>query len=171
MIDTPDTVIEHRPTYCQQCGNDLAKIRAQLRQRRQVFDLPPPRLYVEEHRQLALTCPCGCVNAGQFPALVSAPVQYGPRLQAQSVLLNVDYKLPFAKIGQLWTDVVGYAYNGAILTTAQTQLGEALLPIETHIKAQIQQARVVHFDETGLRVEGKLEWLHRSADAVACTPL
>lgn len=166
LVDTPDTIIEHRPTYCRECGNDLAQAPAQLLQRRQVFDLPPPRLHVEEHRQLALTCRCGCLNVSPFPALVAAPVQYGPRLHAQSVLLNIDYKLPFAKIRQLWTDVVGYAYNAATLSTAQAHLSEQLLPIEAHIKAQIQQAQVAHFDETGMRVTGKLYWLH-----VACTAL
>ena len=106
-----------------------------------------------------------------FPPLVTAPVQYGPRLHAQSVLLKIDYKLPFAKIRQLGADVVvvrhsGYAYNGATLTTVQARLSEQLVPIETHLKAQIQQAPVAHFDETGLRLKGKLHWLH-----VACRAL
>lgn len=164
MTHSPDRVIEHRPTHCQRCGQDLTQVTPTLLQRRQVFDLPQPRLYIEEHRQMARLCACGCVNQGQFPAWVAAPVQYGPRIQAQSILFNIDYKLPFAKVTQLWADLTGYAYNRATLTAAQTVLYEQLGPIEAQVKTQLQAAQVCHFDETGLRVSGKLEWLH-----VACT--
>lgn len=170
MVDTPDTIIEHRPAHCQRCGQDLTRLTPSLGQRRQVFDLPQPRLYVEEHRQLILNCLCGCVNLGQFPAWVAAPVQYGPRIQAQSILFNIDYKLPFAKVAQLWADLTGYAYNPATLTNAQTSLYHQLLPIEEQLKAQLQAARVCHFDETGIRVGGKLHWLHTACTAF-CTYL
>ena len=164
LVQTPDAVIDHELTTCQHCGKDLTNTPPTLHQRRQVFDLPPPALYVEEHRQMARQCACGCVNLGQFPDSVSAPVQYGPRIQAQSVLLNIDYKLPFAKIRQFWADQTGYGYNPATLVQAQTTLAHQLVPIRAHIGQQIQQAPVVHFDETGLRVGGKL---HRTGGPVA----
>ena len=132
MTPTPDTIIEHRPTHCQQCGQDLTRAIPSLLQRRQVFDLPQPRLFVEEHRQVTLVCACGCINTGQFPAWVAAPVQYGPLIQAQSILFNIDYKLPFAKVTQLWADLTGYAYNPATLSNTQTMLYEQLRPIEEH---------------------------------------
>ena len=155
----------HQATQCQQCGLPLQGP-GQVVARRQVFDLPQPRLFVEEHQVLAHQCACGCVPTGHFPVGVDAPVQYGPRIEAQSILLNSDYKLPFAKIRQFWADLTGYGYNPATLTQAQTTLAHQLVPIQAHIGQQIQQAQVVHFDETGLRVAGKLYWLH-----VACTEL
>jgi transposase len=133
--------------------------------RRQVFDLPQPRLWVEEHQLVAHQCRCGCVQTGEFPVHVRAPVQYGPRIQAQSLLLNVDYRIPFAKVSRLWGDLTGYAYNPATLASAQAVAFERLASIEQQIKAQLTQAPVCHFDETGIRLGGKLHWLH-----VACTP-
>jgi len=46
------------------------------------------------------------------------------------------------------------------------------MPVQAHIKEQLQAAPVCHrfgvpIDETGVRVDGKLHWLHRSAGAVA----
>lgn len=165
FVEQPDLIHTHQATQCQQCGLPVQGP-GQVVARRQVFDLPQPRLFVEEHQVLAHQCPCGCVQTGHFPAGVDAPVQYGPRIQAQSILLNIDYKLPFAKIRQFWTDLTGYGYNPATLTQAQATLAHQLVPIQAHIGQQIQQAQVVHFDETGLRVAGKLHWLH-----VACTSL
>lgn len=159
FVEEPDRIHTHQPTQCQQCGLPFLT-EGQVVARRQVFDLPQPRLFVEEHRLVAHQCACGCVQTGQFPAGVDAPVQYGSRIQAQSVLLNVDYRIPFAKVRQFWADLTGYDYNPATLVNVQTALDEQLVPIEAQIKEQLKAAPVCHFDETGVRVGGKLEWLH-----------
>ncbi len=159
MVDTPDLIRTHRATHCHQCGLILHGP-GRVVSKRQVFDLPAPGLWVEEHQIIAHQCRCGCEATGQFPPDVAAPVQYGPRIQAQSVLLNVDYRIPFAKVQQFWADLTGYSYNPAILMSTQTALGEQLAPIEAQIKEQLHLAHVCHVDETGVRVEGKLHWLH-----------
>ena len=159
FVEQPDLIHTHQPTQCHQCGLPLQGP-GQVVARRQVFDLPQPRLFVEEHQVVAHQCACGCVLTGQFPAGVDAPVQYGPRMQAQSVLLNVDYRVPFAKVRQFWADLTGYAYNPATLVSVQTTLDKQLVPIEEQIKERLKAAAVCHFDETGVRVGGKLQWLH-----------
>lgn len=159
MVQTPDLIHTHQATHCHQCGLPLDGP-GRLVSKRQVFDLPAPRLWVEEHQLIAHQCRCGCEASGQFPTNVAAPVQYGPRIQAQSVLLNVDYRIPFAKVHQFWADLTGHAYNPATLINTQTALGEQLAPIEVQIKEQLKVAHVCHVDETGVRVEGKLHWLH-----------
>lgn len=164
FVQQPDCIHTHQATQCQQCGLPLQGP-GRVVARRQVFDLPQPRLFVEEHRLMAHQCSCGCVGTGQFPAGVDAPVQYGPRIQAQSVLLNVNYRTPFAKIRQFWADLTGYTYNPATLISTQIALDEQLMPIEEQIKEQLKAAVVCHFDETGVRVGGKLQWLHVASDA------
>ena len=66
---------------------------------RQVFDIPPSRLEVTEHRILDWVC-CGCQeeNLGKFPPSVSAPAQYGLRLQTMGVLFNNAYNIPRNKV-------------------------------------------------------------------------
>lgn len=160
----PDRIHIYQPTHCQQCGLTFQGP-GQIVARRQVFDLPQPRLFVDEHQVVAYLCPCGCLQTGQFPAGVDAPVQYGPRIQAQSVLLNIDYRVPFAKLRQFWADLTGYAYNPATLVSTQAVLTEQLQPVEEQIKAHLKTAAVCHFDETGVRVGGKLQWLHVASNA------
>ena len=157
MIPTPDHLITHQAITCIECGRLLTGL-GQLVVKRQVFDLPKPRLEVTEHQLLAHVCSCGCANQGQFPPAVAAPVQYGPRLKATSLVLNTDYRIPLHKLGTLWQQWVGQRVNTATLLTAQGQAHKQLLPVESHIKDQVVAAGVSHHDETGLRVGGKLQW-------------
>lgn len=108
MVETPDTIQRHQATHCRQCGLLLTG-EGQIVARRQVFDLPKPRLWVEEHQLMADQCACGCTQIGQFPTQVAAPVQYGPRIRAHSVLLNVDYRVPFLKVSQWWAELTGFS--------------------------------------------------------------
>lgn len=164
MIETPDAIQRHQATHCQQCGLTLTG-EGQVVARRQVFDLPNPRLFVEEHQLIAHQCRCGCEQTGQFPDHVAAPVQYGPRIHAHSILLNVDYRVPFLRVSQWWAELTGYAYNPATLATTQTVVFKQLEPVEEHSKSGLIAASVCHFDETGLRVAGKLHWLHVACNA------
>ena len=78
MTEHPDTLDEQRPERCAGCGAPLLGLEAQTVERRQVFDLPEPRLVVHEYRRPVCLCPgCGHRNQEAFPALVTAPVQYG----------------------------------------------------------------------------------------------
>lgn len=163
FVAHPDRIVTHSATHCDSCGLALQG-EGQVIARRQVFDLPPTRLWVSQHELIAHRCSCGHKQAGQFPTEVVAPVQYGARIHAQSIMLNVDYRLPFSKISQLWADLTGYAYNAATLSSVQNKLCDQLAPIQTQIKEQLKAAPVCHFDETGLRIEGGLKWLHLASN-------
>jgi hypothetical protein len=49
---------------------------------RQVFDLPPLRLGVAEHRAQRRRCACGTTTAAGFPDHVRAAACYGPGVRA-----------------------------------------------------------------------------------------
>jgi transposase len=76
-VAEPDQVVEHAPpSFCPACQAPLPA--GTVIEARQVFDLPALVFEVTEHRVLAAHCTCGKLCRGEFPAGVTAPVQYGP---------------------------------------------------------------------------------------------
>jgi transposase len=166
MVEKPDVVVLHHASSCPCCARAfVAGDVIGVSQKRQVFDIPAPRLEVTEH-QLGLVSCCGQWHEGVFPAEVGQPAQYGTRIRALSVLLNNDYKLPFGKIGQLMRDLWGCSFNESTSVSANASMYDRLAPVEAQIRSSVQTSAVVHFDETGMRVKQKLHWFH-----VACTGL
>ena len=129
---------------------------------RQVFDIPAPRLEVTEHQIGYLHC-CGNRLEGTYPIGVNSPVQYGTRIKSLSILLNVECRMPLEKVEQLLSDLYDCTYNESTVLNSNEACYKALEPVETQIKAAITRSDTAHFDETGMRVEGKLHWFHTAS--------
>jgi transposase len=160
MVDKPDNTITCKPDTCS-CGVSLQDTVGTVIERRQVFDLPEPTLSVTEYHRVRCQCPaCGKRHEGVFPSEVNAPVQYGHGVLAFTTLLNTAYMLPFKKIHTLFADLFGYAINEGTLVRGNRVCYDALAPSSAAIKEQLQDSALCHFDETGVRVDGKLHWQH-----------
>src|ERR1700694_1090709 len=68
----PDEVIEHQVTVCACCQHDLREVEACVTLRRQVVEIPSPRLIVQEHRAQHKLCPrCQHLTQVLFPPSVT----------------------------------------------------------------------------------------------------
>jgi transposase len=166
LVLEPDVIVEHAVTSCPHCQADLCQVEAVGYDKRQVFDIPRVQLEVTEHRVAIKACPeCGAKVQGNFPNAVSQPTQYGPRMKAQASYLNTYHFIPLARTVELLTDFYGQSPSEAALIATNQQAVTQIQPTLTSIKEQLIATDVAHFDESGLRVAGKLQWLH-----VASTP-
>jgi transposase len=77
QVAEPDQVVRHVPDRCQGCGAELAGAVVTGVEARQVFDLPPLRLLVREHRAERRRCTCGTTTQAAFPAEARAAACYG----------------------------------------------------------------------------------------------
>jgi transposase len=160
MVEKPDRIESHRVKRCGCCDRSLAHRPIEGIEKRQVHDLPHIRLSVTEHQAEMKRCSCGHLNKAEFPEGVNAPVQYGPGVKAAAVYLKNYQFLPYERTCELLGDFFGCPMSEGTLANLICECHERLeLPVQ-QIKEQIAQAPVVHFDESGSRVEKKLWWLH-----------
>ena len=123
---------------------------------RQVFDIPPVELLVTEHQVTVKCCPeCGQTSQGHFPFEASNVVQYGSRLKGMMVYLMEQQLLPSHRTCETLSDLLGVEVSEGTLYNTRAQCSELIAPIDKGIEQLVQAAEVVHFDETGLRVESE----------------
>jgi transposase len=159
---TPDHTVVHDPAACHGCGQSLKDVAGQQTDdRRQVFDLPPINLEVTEHRISEKLCPfCDRLNCGEFPAGVAPGVQYGSNIKSLAVYLVNYHLLPWQRSCEIIGDLFGQSIAEGTIWSAITECSDSLEKPEAEIKQAIAQAAVANFDETGLYVGARREWLH-----------
>jgi transposase len=152
-------VVEHfGPAQCSACQSAL--VEHEVLERRQVLELPVLRAQVIEHQRMRSIYICGAVHTGAFPVDITAPVQYGSRLKAVCVHLNQQHFAPLARTSEFMADAFGVAVSETSVLAFTHAAAEVLQPIYQQIGQAVQAAPVVCADETGIRIQGKLEWLH-----------
>ena len=167
-VDKPDRIERHAATTCRHCKACLTAAMVTREERRQVFDLPQPRLEVTEHRASVYCClHCNGVTKAAFPDTVAAHVQYGSRVRATAVYLNVQQLIPEDRVCETMADLFAAASLCPASVVAWTaKAAEAQAPVVAHIAARVVAAKVRHLDETGFRIGGKTRWLHSTSTAV-----
>ena len=154
-----DVFIEHfGPAQCSACQSAL--VEHEVLERRQVLELPVLRAQVIEHQRMRSICTCGAVHAGVFPVEITAPVQYGSRLKAVCVNLNQQQFVPLARTSEFMADTFGVTVSQTSVLAFSHEAAQVLQPIYQQIGQAVQAPPVVCADETGIRIRGKLEWLH-----------
>ncbi len=164
----PDATIDHYPPTCTACGAALTAAMSTGQSIRQVFDLPEPRpLIVTEHRAHGCRCAaCGTHTRAAFPAGVTAPVQYGPRLAAVVVYLLHFQLLPEQRLAALMADLFKAALVPATIARISRDCAERLQGFAQAVRAHVVAAPVKHMDETGFRIGGRTQWLHIASTAL-----
>jgi transposase len=161
MAENPDHVIVHPVTNCESCGRSLHDKEAAGYERRQVFDLPPIKVEVFEHRAERKICPnCGCLSKATFPEEVAHSVQYGTRLKSVATYLNQYQLVPFDRLNETFVDLFGHRLSQSTLIDINRECYNILEPVEEAIKQQLIASPVICLDETGMRIEGKRKWSH-----------
>lgn len=160
QVSSPDEIVVHRPAVCAGCGDSLAQAPLVSTEARQVFDLPPIVLRVVEHRLEHRRCACGHLTVGVVPAGVGAPAQYGPGVRGLASYLLAGQYLPLARTAELLTELLGAPISQGSLASWYAQAAAGLDDFDQTVTAGLASAPVLGADETGIRVEGALAWVH-----------
>ena len=170
QVADPDVVIRHEPACCTGCGSDLSGATEVARSRRQVFDIPPIKVHVTEHQIITRRCRCGKTSTGDTPAQATAPVQYGPVMCAVIIYLFMGQFLSKKRTAQAISELFAIPVSDGTVAAVTSRAAADLTEFLAQVTARLKASPVVHFDETGLRCEGRNRWLH-SASTPAWTRL
>ena len=164
-VSHPDRVEVHRIHQCKHCLASLEGITPEAVEKRQEFGLPSVRIEVTEHQAEIKRCPqCGAVTRADFPEGITQPVQYSPEIKAQVVYLNQYQMIPLERVSETLAEFYGQRVAEGTIVEACQEVAEKVKPVNTAIKTHLtEQEAVVHFDETGAQIDGKLNWLHSAS--------
>ena len=140
-----------------ECGG---KVRAtRLHQRHQTIDIPQIKPQITEYRLFAGACQvCGKHHEAVLPAEVSGKL-VGPRLLALIGTLTGGYRLSKRLVQGLLQDLYRIDLSVGLISQSEELISAALETIVQEAHAHIQQAAVVHGDETGHKEKGKKQWM------------
>lgn len=89
-------------------------------------------------------------------------VQYGSNAKALMIYLTNELMCPLNKTALFMQSISNhyFKYSEGTIVNTQRNLDKRLQPLVEEIKKGLIQSKVLHVDETGVRVNGVLKWLH-----------
>jgi transposase len=164
-VEKPEHVKVHRVEQCNHCHVSLRRVKVNRYEKRQVFDVPRVRVEVTEHQAEIKGCPrCGKENRAEFPEGVTQPVQYGDEIKAQMVYFNQYQMLPLERTAEVFETLYDQTISEGTIVGAGQEVSKQVTKVNNTIRQHLtEKEAVVHFDETGARVEGQLQWLHSAS--------
>jgi transposase len=159
--EAPDRIETHEVLSCGHCQAPLWGIESVGYEERQVFDIPAIRIEVTAHRAEIKVCPeCDRASKGSFPEAVTQAVQYGPMVNTWASYFPNQHDVSVERTTEIFADLVQHRVSEATVLKASAQLEKGIEPSTEAVKEMLRDAEVLHVDESGLRVTGKLHWLH-----------
>jgi transposase len=172
ITDTDD----HFPDCCAVCGQGLTREGAQAYTGWDEIDIAEKvtgqiglSLQVTRHRLYAVPCACGHVtraahHVAQRDQLWDG-VQLGewrlvgPRLAGAIVFLSLRMRLSRARIREFFIELFDLQLSTGVLDETIREAGRAVAPLEDEMVREIEEAALLHADETPWKEAGKPLWL------------
>ncbi|NEO65306.1 MAG: IS66 family transposase, partial [Moorea sp. SIO4G2] len=143
-------VIEHYPQKCKCCGEELTGEDTSP-YRHQIVEIPPIKLYIEEHRLHHRECShCGEKTRAQLPAEVETS-GYGERVAAIVSVMSRMYRHSHNMVVSAMSDYFGVYMSVGSVNRLRKEASVAVEKAVAEAKAYIQSAPQVGADETGFR--------------------
>jgi transposase len=167
LSPAPDIVVELKPKTVCECGGEIL-VQTDGFTVRQVTDIQPVKVVTVEYRaQEGICAKCGKMHKASFPESAASTVCYGENVQAIMTYLTNYQLLPLKRTTELMEDLFGLKVSQGTVVAAGQEAYVKLEAAESGIKQELLESDVVHFDETGMRVKGKTQWLHSAGTQTA----
>ena len=81
-------------------------------------------------------------------------MQYGPNLRALATKLTIEQRLLSDKVAGFLNELYGTPFSKRSLELTLQKAVQLSKPLHESMAAELRQSDLLHFDETGVRVEG-----------------
>jgi hypothetical protein len=103
------------------------------------------------------------VTTASFPPEAIGPTRYGPGVRALLTYLVVAQHLPIERATEVFKECFGITVSSGFATSLIGEAGENLGEFVATARAALRESPVLHLDETGARVAGRLDWVHSAS--------
>lgn len=163
-ISNPDRIEVHEVKRCSHCGQDLSQVLTQEYKTRQIHEIEIKRIVTEHRAEVKQCIHCRHTNIADFPADITHYVQYGPTYRTIMVCLNQGHFVPYDRLSEISSHIFGIPVSTGSLVNMVEQCHQQLEEAEKYIKEKLIASDILHADETGMRLNGKTNWLHTAGN-------
>jgi transposase len=126
---------------------------------RQVIDLNL-EFIVREYQAEVLLGDDGSRYVATFPDHVTKAIQYGPSVKSFAVYMSQYQLIPYARVQEVFKDQFDLQISQGTLANFNREAFEKLGPFEADIIEQLIKQKVLNADETGIKIDELLAWIH-----------
>ena len=164
LKDEPDVVLQCLPSDCIACRH-ARKCKAQrsVVETRNVVDV---LITSEQSRYecVQVLCPrSGKTLKGSFPEGVNTHLQYGTNLKAMVAALSSFGMVGASRICELVEGLAGVSLSDGTVCNILSDCADRCKELEPELRKRLLASEVLHCDETGIRVNGRMQWAHTAA--------
>ena len=161
IVRKPDNYVSHEPAQCVNCDFlESCSRQMQVVGTRNEVDIEIIPL-ITAHQILEVNCPRSeKVLRGEYPPGITSTMQYGINLETLVLALNVVGTMSIGRIHEILSDVFGVPISTGTIANMLKECAKSISEPLASIKNELLNEPILHFDETGLRVNGKLVWVH-----------
>jgi transposase len=153
-----DRPVEYKPDHCAQCAQPFAvDAPATLVETHQVWEIPPVKPIIEEHRFFACACPCGHCTRARVPQWIYSGC--GEQAQALIAYLTGSARLARRTVQQLFDELFSFPIA---LGTIQNRLEDnsaIFAPTVDELEQALPHQDCLNIDETSYPHNRSLAWL------------
>lgn len=167
ILHTPNEVIFHTPTRCDKCIYQGECTSYGVCETRYEVDISVTTNVIA-HKSLGFECKLAddARIAGIFPQNITSTMQYGDNIKALAITLNTAGMVSINRTHEILSAVFGVPISTGAIFSMVKGCAEKLNSAVEHIRLAVSAEPVVHFDETGTRVDKKCMWVHNSSTAL-----
>lgn len=150
--------VPHRPTECTDCGRPLSEAApSEVAERRQVWELPEIKPFVDEHVFYQVTCPCGATNRLPVPDWIMSGM--GENLQAHLAYLTSEARLSRRTLQNVLAELLHVPWSLGGIQNRLEDTSAILKASCDELEDRLCQQSQVNIDETSYPHNAKLHWL------------